>query len=244
MAQDNSAEIDFFNVFCKGYEVFTEKAYRRVLEVFAAKARPRDAERIIDLGCGSGAFTGRIASSLKNNKVFGIDISQVLLRKARCDRNDIGYIAGDIKNIPCRDKVFDIAVLSAALHHFDDLTVVLTEANRLLRMGGRCFAFDPNNASPLMWLYRNKASPFFSSDGITPNERLLTRNELRSSFASCGFDAEVFAIGGMTYKYISEKKLSFLMPVYNLFEEMSLASPLVRKFGSFLISVGTKRRDL
>ncbi len=41
----------------------------------------------------------------------------------------------------------------------------------MLRPGGRFVAFDPNRMNPFMWLYRDRASPFYSSVGVTENER-------------------------------------------------------------------------
>ena len=36
--------------------------------------------------------------------------------------------------------------------------------------GGRFVAFDPNRMNPFMWLYRDRASPFYSSVGVTEND--------------------------------------------------------------------------
>jgi hypothetical protein len=43
-------------------------------------------------------------------------------------------------------------------------------------------AFDPNRMNPFMWLYRDRSSPFYSSIGVTENERLVLGWQVREIF--------------------------------------------------------------
>ncbi|MDD3905532.1 MAG: class I SAM-dependent methyltransferase [Candidatus Omnitrophica bacterium] len=236
--QNKIEEAKFFNNFGDDYDVLTEKAYSRILDSFSRVTHPTEGDRIIDLGCGSGAFTARLAKRYPNVNIVGVDISSVLIDKAKKANPNIKYAVLDIEHLPYPAETFDIAVFSGVLHHFIDMSPVLKEAYRVLKKDGRCFAYDPNNDNPFMWLYRNRKSPFFSSKGITSNERLLSRKDLRVAFMKAGFASDVFAIGGITYRYVNGP--SALLPVYNFFEELSIVNPLIRRIGSFLISVARK----
>jgi len=189
MNQNKKSEIDFFDNFGDGYDVLTERAYNRLISIFEKNIRPEAGERMIDLGCGSGVFTARLAGRYGKNRITGADISQNILKKAIGRGGRVDYIAADIEKMPFRDESCDIVILSGVLHHFLRLDGVMREVYRILKRGGRCFAFDPNGANPVMWLYRNRNSPFFSSRGITANERLLSEKELRASFEKSGFTA-------------------------------------------------------
>ena len=75
--QNKRAEREFFDNFVqqKEYDVFDERGYRRIIIEFDSLIeRGAGLDKILlDVGCGTGAFTRR----LKNNKdlILGVDIS-------------------------------------------------------------------------------------------------------------------------------------------------------------------------
>lgn len=74
---------DFFNKYAreKGfYEAYPESEYRRIISATGILKEPRD-KKILDAGCGSGAFTFRLAR--EGFKVSGIDLSKELVKIGR-----------------------------------------------------------------------------------------------------------------------------------------------------------------
>ena len=87
---------------------------------------------VVDIGCGPGNVYATVGGYPK--ALIGVDISPRALKMAE----RVGYIPllADAHNLPLADKVADIVVLNATLHHCDDMTRVLSEAARLVKPGG------------------------------------------------------------------------------------------------------------
>ncbi|MGN6461914.1 MAG: class I SAM-dependent methyltransferase [Pseudolabrys sp.] len=90
----------------------------------------------------------------------GIDISSKLLEVGRQKYPELELIEGDIEHLPFADGELDGVLLSGVIHHFPDPRRTIAEVQRVLRLGGRFMAFDPNRRNPFMYLYRDRSSPF------------------------------------------------------------------------------------
>ncbi len=104
---------------------------------------------VLDLGCGTGVVTRRIAKNLtKDVKVTGVDISAKLLDKAReLSNGELMWQQCDGVALPFEDEVFDLIVMHTLLTHVPDPVAVLKEANRVLASGGKIVIFDADYAS-------------------------------------------------------------------------------------------------
>ncbi len=251
--QIKQAEIDFFtDVAAKGvYEVFQERAYQRILREFesqlgdllqgpkgtaAAEGIGEGQEKkILDMGCGSGAFTSRMARW--KAQFHGIDICEKLIEHACRSYPGIEFSVGDITATEFDDESFDVITLCGALHHFPDMCQVLGECHRVLKPGGRLLAVDPHRGNPIMWAYRCKRSPFYSSVGVTANEEPISKRAVGGALQASGFTQyKSYAISGVTYKHIDSKHAAKILPVYNLIERILDVPPLRQWIGSFLIT--------
>ena len=96
--------------------------------------------RILDLGCGTGEITRRLAERYRQATLLGIDILEGNLALARRDSAEHGerirYAQGDAFALAEADASFDLVVcrhMSQAVPHFPQ---VLAEMTRVLRPGG------------------------------------------------------------------------------------------------------------
>ena len=94
--------------------------------------RPQAGERILDLGCGDGALTERIAAA--GAQVVGIDPSAEMIAAARARGLDVQQL--DARALPFEHE-FDAVFTNAALHWIPELDVVLAGVHRALRPRGR-----------------------------------------------------------------------------------------------------------
>jgi SAM-dependent methyltransferase len=94
--------------------------------------------RLLDLGCGPGLYAEQLAE--RGAAVYGIDQSPEMVRLASERVPPPAQFRVHDLNQPIdwmADESFDIAVMALVIHHLDARRVVLSEAYRLLRPGGR-----------------------------------------------------------------------------------------------------------
>ncbi|MGA2207330.1 MAG: methyltransferase domain-containing protein [Terracidiphilus sp.] len=103
-----------------------------VLEWLAAQP----GERILDLGCGDGQLTQRIAAT--GASVVGIDASPEMVAAARA--RGVKADKGPAEMLPYPNHTFDAVFSNAVLHWVRDQDEMLTQVRRVLRPGGRFVA--------------------------------------------------------------------------------------------------------
>jgi len=94
----------------------------------------------LDIGCGSGYFTRKLAQCYPNAAGTALDIAQGMLHHARKQGGATHWIAGDAENLPFAAESFDLLFSNLCLQWCANLEQVLHEARRVLRPGG-LFAF-------------------------------------------------------------------------------------------------------
>lgn len=93
---------------------------------------PRPGERILDLGCGDGALTARIAEA--GAEVLGLDPDPSMREAARA--RGLQVVEGDGQRLAF-EGVFDAVFSNAALHWMPDQEAVARGVFRALKPGGR-----------------------------------------------------------------------------------------------------------
>ena len=96
--------------------------------------------RILDLGCGTGEITRRLADRYPQATLLGIDILEGNLALARRDSASFGerirYATGDAFALECEDAEFDLVVCRHMSQAVPDFPLVLSEITRVLKRGG------------------------------------------------------------------------------------------------------------
>ena len=97
----------------------------------------RGTERILDLGCGDGALTARIADLVPNGEVVGIDASRGMIEAARSkERKNLRFLLMDINELNYVEQ-FDVVFSNATLHWIKDHRRLLRNVGRALLKGGK-----------------------------------------------------------------------------------------------------------
>ncbi|RZL76217.1 MAG: class I SAM-dependent methyltransferase [Rhodococcus sp. (in: high G+C Gram-positive bacteria)] len=113
---------------------------RAVAENSIAELTLTGGETVLDVGCGDGYVTLRIAERLPRGSVIGVDASPRMIEKARSRAVPDGVRAefriADALDLPF-DGVFDVAVSFNALHWVPDLQVALAGIAHSVVDGGR-----------------------------------------------------------------------------------------------------------
>ena len=114
---------------------------QRVLDLIDA----RPGMRILDLACGPGNLTARLAPRVApGGEVVGVDLAVGMIERAR-GRNipNARFEVMDIEQLDFAGATFDAAVCGHGLQFAPDLDRALAEARRVLVAGGRFAASVP-----------------------------------------------------------------------------------------------------
>ena len=242
ITRDIDKEISFFDRFeleHGDYDVLAEESYERILKAMFSGVQLRPGMTCVDLGCGTGAFTRRMRKL--DLDLTGVDISSRSIDRAKAIGGGPEYAVGDVCNCPLPSSSFDFVTMSGVLHHLTTQAARvqgLREALRLLKPGGRFLSYDPNAASPSMFLYRDPRSPLYSPIGKTENEVLLSRRQITSDLIAAGFsDVRANGLSGIAYRYVEGRLARKLLPLYNhLYEPLIRWSTLQRILGTFIVA--------
>jgi SAM-dependent methyltransferase len=117
--------------------------------------------RILDVGCGNGVFTGRLARD--GGDVVGLDFSHHLL----AENHHASLACGDVAALPFGDSTFDVVFEANVLHHVRDRLAVIRQMARVSRR--YIVLLEPNRYNPLM----------FGFSLVVPAERGGLKSSLR-----------------------------------------------------------------
>ena len=102
--------------------------------------------RVLDIGCGLGAYVRRFSDF--TDKAYGMDIDH-----SRCalgaGRGVHGLTVGVGEALPFAGGVFDGVLLNEVIEHVTNDRETLREALRVTRPGGRVVVFAPNRLYPM-----------------------------------------------------------------------------------------------
>lgn len=112
--------------------------------------RPGHVEKVLDIGCGSGALLARLAAAGTGRVLVGTDLSMDLLRRTReTAERGASLAAAAAAALPFRSGAFDLAILSEVLEHLRDPGACLREVRRILRPSGSLIVTFPNASAYL-----------------------------------------------------------------------------------------------
>jgi SAM-dependent methyltransferase len=126
----------------------------RQLDQVMRVAGARAGDRVLEVGCGMGRFTLRLAA--RGVRIEGLDLSPILLDRLRVNnagRFEIPLHCSDVVTPPpdLLDR-FDLIVGFFVLHHVKDVGEAVAAMSRMLRPGGRLVLLDANGYNPLFYL--------------------------------------------------------------------------------------------
>lgn len=100
------------------------------------------ADRVLDLGCGTGWASRRMAHIVSDGEVVGLDVADEMLRRAErasAGMSNLRYVWGSAEKIPAPDQHFTKILSVESFYYYADQGKVLDELRRVLAPGGKLF---------------------------------------------------------------------------------------------------------
>lgn len=133
---------------------------------------------ILDLGCGNGWFGMQLVK--KGGHVWGVDISQALLKQALTLigreglERDFHVVRMAAEELSFDSEFFDKVIGSAILHH-TNIELTIQGIQRVLKTGGQAIFIEPMNENIILRIWR-RITPWRRS----PLERALKLDDLET----------------------------------------------------------------
>lgn len=177
-------------------------------------------KRILDVGCGVGAFVRRFSEF--SDRVYGFDIDREHVLRGAEEVPNLALAVGE--HLPYRDETFDVILMHEVLEHVDDDLATLRETHRVLATGGSVVIFCPNRLYPFethgiflgeKYVFGNiplvNYLPDAARNRLVPHARAYTTARLRSIYRQAGFRARIHSY------------------VYPGFDHIAVRRPLISK---------------
>ncbi len=96
-------------------------------------------ENLLDVGCGSGWLSRRLAKMAPGGRVVGMDISDEMIRAARrasTEQENLLFVTGEASEIPWEPNFFHQAISVESAYYWPEPAAGIHEMFRVLRPGG------------------------------------------------------------------------------------------------------------
>ena len=162
---------------------------RLIKEVFFSVLDKKD--RIIDIGCGAGGLSRKLAQIVSEGEVVGLDISEGYIKKLKkCKEGDksgeydnIVFMLASAEDIPRPDNYFDHAVCSESFGFWSEPEKGLKEIRRVLKPGGKLLIVNSYKEAPISVKILVKVFSLF----LAYKDKPYSSQEFRELFQRAGF---------------------------------------------------------
>ena len=145
-----------------------------------------DNHKYIDIACGSGNYTNAIAK--KGGEVYGVDISDVMLKLAKEKNANVNWFLGDVEKLPFEKGMFYGATCTLSVHHFDALYPAFCEIFRVLKQGNFVIFTSTKEQMEHYWLNEYFPNAMKASIQQMPSLDAIEKNLKDAGFTSIKTD--------------------------------------------------------
>jgi ubiquinone/menaquinone biosynthesis C-methylase UbiE len=184
---------------------YTTAQLNRWLAVISGCIPNGSLSAILDLGCGTGRYSGALAEHF-HARVVAVDPSEKMLAEARTKAaGEVAYMRACAESLPLSQGSVDMVFVSMVFHHFDDPVRAAHECHRVLRPGAAVCL----RAATTEQIDRYAYVPFFPESRDILRRSLNPRRFIESTFASAGFQRceyeLVWSEAGANWSYYAER---------------------------------------
>jgi SAM-dependent methyltransferase len=146
------------------------------------KMRLSPTDNVLDVGCGAGWLSRRLAKLVPEGRVVGMDISDEMIRHARRASADFGnllFVTGEVKEIPWQPHFFAHAISVESSYYWPDPAAGIKEIFRVSHDGGSAWI--------LVNYYRDNPHCHQWGELLAVPTHLLSGDQWAELFRNAGF---------------------------------------------------------
>jgi len=122
---------------------------------------PKKKDNTLDVGCGVGFGSIKLATKINPGISYGIDITEGMIKKSKqhaqkLNIKNINFQKASVLNLPFEDDFFDGAISTHATHHFYKPIKMLAEIRRVLKPNSKFILVDTCASSKLIQNFEKK----------------------------------------------------------------------------------------
>ncbi len=208
--------------------------YDRRFQLFKKLCKPTKHDKILEIGCGDGEFTKRLARL--SSSIIAQDITPLVIKKGikNLQRKNVKFDVGNAEEMKYKTGSFDIVCGISILHHINTKKS-LKEIYRVLRNGGKIFFSEPNYLNPVIFLGLNinwlRERMEYSKD-----ERALVRQQVVEMLREIGFKKIKVSNYDFLHPSTPQKLIEPISVVSDVLEKM----PVIKEISGSLIITAEK----
>jgi malonyl-CoA O-methyltransferase len=165
------------------YDILTS-LHKEIGREMVKKTVKLDADRILDVGCGTGYVANKAKFFYPESTIIGLDLAEGMLIKAKelHEGVPIEWLQADAVRLPFKDQTFQLVLSNLAYQWTVDLPASFKEVRRVLTPGG--------TFNMTMFGSRTCQELFASLKEVAPKialQNLPSVDEVNYAFAKTGF---------------------------------------------------------
>ena len=170
--------------------------------------------KVLEVGCGAGAFTRAVKKYRPDLKITGSDIDSKSIKLAKKTDSINSYVQADINKLPFNSSSFDTVLAFDVIEHLKNPRQAFSEINRVLKKNGVFHASIPLEGNFFT------LGGFFSKIGIKPKRdyaghiQYFTTKDILTILQNAGFSNVRYDFSGHCIYQLIDFSYFFLLSVF------------------------------
>ncbi|MBI5149991.1 MAG: methyltransferase domain-containing protein [Candidatus Omnitrophica bacterium] len=168
------------------YDVLTGLHKEIGRELLAKVAEQEGKGPILDVGIGTGWFTGRLKNHFPDARVVGIDFAAGMVDAAKMKEKDFGIVQADARRMPFKKNIFELIASNLAYQWVGDLPQAFVHCHEILKEDGK-LNLTMLGYSTFRELFESLERTRDTAKGNIALPRLADRGQVSDALAKAGF---------------------------------------------------------
>ena len=159
-------------------------------------------KRLIDIGCGPGAFLRLVEEAFPHIQLNALDISPEMIRETRTRLSATAVATvGDSEHMSLKDAQYQVVTCNMSIHHYPHPQLAMNEMYRILEPGGTLLLNDMDCIAPIRAL-ANWIFPKLPGGDV----KMYDRKEIEDMARRAGFkEIRYRKISPFSFQCVAEK---------------------------------------